>query len=83
MAKWIKKSKHVEATNDFENYVIEISPKFNFVNKIVGANLAIMKRNEDGTLTILKLLSHYKMYRDAKKDIKKQAEMPQKTKNED
>lgn len=72
LSDWIKKGRYTESSNDFDDYVVEISPIFNYVNKKVGANLTIMKRNKDRTLTILKLLSHYKTYNEAKKDVEKQ-----------
>lgn len=67
---WEKTGKNgkTERTNDFKDYTVEVTRKFDSLNKPIGANLTISKRNADGTLTIVKQKSDYKTIPEAKRD---------------
>jgi hypothetical protein len=66
-----------ETINDLKGYVVGVSRKFDFVNRPIGANLTISKRNPDQTLKILKILD-YGSLEAAKKDALNQVRLLEK-----
>lgn len=49
-------------------YVVDVSRRFDSLNKVVGADLTIKKKNSDGSFTVKKVISDYKTFAEAKKD---------------
>jgi len=50
-------------------YFFDVSRRFDYLNKVVGADLTIKKKNSDNrTFSILKIFSDYKTISEAKKD---------------
>jgi hypothetical protein len=53
---------------EINGYVVDVSRRFDFLKKVVGADLTIKKKNADGSFTIKKIISDYKTFSEAKKD---------------
>ena len=53
---------------EINGYVVDVSRRFDYLKKVVGADLTIKKKNSDGSFTVKKVISDYKTFSEAKKD---------------
>ena len=53
-----------------DNTIIDIDRQFNCFNRVCGATITFKKLNDDNrTLSVLRILSNYKSFSDAKKNV--------------